>query len=52
MTQIPDDTPDSFDGDDVDEVQDAEHPTPDETSRDFTQDAGNADDPGSMLNPQ
>ena len=49
MTQIPDDTPDSLVADDVDEIQDEELATPEETSRDFRQ-SGNDQDPGSFLN--
>jgi hypothetical protein len=49
MTQIPDDTPDSLGNDDVDEIQDEEVATPEETSRSFGS-AGSDADPASFLN--
>ncbi len=50
MTQpIPDDTPDSLAAADVDEIQDEEMATPEETSRSFHQ-GGHDDDPASYLN--
>lgn len=50
MTQVPDDTPDSLVSDDVDQIQDEEMATPEETSRDFHQ-GGTDGDPASFLNP-
>ena len=50
MTQIPDDTPNSLVDHDADEIQNEEHATPEETSRDFRQ-GGVDSDPASFLNP-